>query len=108
MSESLSWRGVWHWTLAYRGQGRAEPACAYLIPDPERPRLCIMITEERLADLPLRKVSKAVRESVIHAPPVNGVRWPVWAIHSKAQVDELLPLIEVRLPESSTVPAASS
>ncbi len=96
IGESIAWQGVWNWTLAFRATGQQGSACAYLIPDPDRPRICIPIAEHRLADLPARRLSKAVRESILHAPSVNGDRWPVWAIQSKAQIEELLVLVEVR------------
>lgn len=96
MHETIAWQGVWNWTIGYRMAGQSGSACAYLIPDPDKPRLCVPIAEHRLADLPTRKLSKIVREAILHAPAVNGDRWPVWAIQSKAQIDELLLLVEVR------------
>jgi hypothetical protein len=94
--ESVQWRGVWNWTLVYSHNGDPEPAWAYIIPDPGRPRLCIPVAEETVSDLPVKRLARTVRDGVSHAPAVNGVRWPVWDILTKAQVEEVLSLLEFK------------
>jgi hypothetical protein len=96
--EAVTWQGVWNWTIEFRHNGDAGPALAYLIPDPDRPRVCVPIPEEALAALGKRRLAKHVKDSLAHAPVVQGVRWPVWEIHTKAGVEEILSLMEVRLP----------
>jgi len=97
-SESLrptvQWRGVWHWTIVFAHPGDPDPAAAYLIPDPIRPRLCIPFPEAAIADLPVKRLPKSVRDGLAHAPIVAGVRWPVWDIQNKAHTEELLSLLE--------------
>lgn len=96
MRETLGLQGVWNWALAFRLTD-AEPAAAYLIPDPARPRMCITLADERLPDLPARKTPRHVRDVLMHSPNVAGIRWPIWDMESKAQVDDLLALLEFRL-----------
>jgi hypothetical protein len=96
--ESVQWRGVWNWTIAYCHNGDVEPARAYIIPDPSKPRLCIPFPDEMIEGLPAKKLSREVREALSLAASVNGVRWPVWDIHSKAQVEDVLALLEHKVP----------
>lgn len=100
--ETLGWHGVWNWSFAFRHNGDSDPAVAYLVPDPSRPRLCVTFPDDRIGELPVKKLSKAVRDTLAHAPTVDGVRWPTWEIHSKAQVDEILALMEYRVASSVT------
>lgn len=95
--EVVSWLGVWNWTLAYERGQEGEPAMAYIVPDPSRPRVCITISEACLPDLANRRLSKQVRDAIVFAPVVKAVRWPVWDIDSRAQIDELSELLTYRL-----------
>jgi hypothetical protein len=96
--EVLAWQGVWNWTFVYERDQQRNPAVAYIVPDPSRPRICVTIPEAMLADLSLPRLSKSVRDGIVFAPVVNAIRWPTWDIHSKPQVDELLELLFHRLP----------
>lgn len=93
--ESVQWRGVWRWTLVYAASP-AEPGLAYIIPEPSKPRLCIPFPESQLGDLPLKRLSKIVRDGLMAAPIVAGTCWPVWEIQNKAQVAEVLTLLEFK------------
>jgi len=93
--ESVQWRGVWHWTLVYSASA-TEPGLAYIIPEPAKPRLCIPFPESQLGDLPLKRLPKLVRDVLTAAPAVAGTRWPVWEIQNKAQVSEVLTLLEFK------------
>lgn len=103
LREVIAWHGVWNWTLEFHGPASGASASAYLIPDPDKPRLCVPIAEHRLATLSPKKYSKSIRDAILHAPAVNGDRWPIWAIQTKAQIDELLQLVEVRAVVVTTV-----
>jgi len=94
--ETIEWRGVWHWTFVCRVNGEHEPAWGYLVPDPARPRVCLPFPDELLTALPPKRLAKAVRDTLIHAPSVSGVRWPTWDVQSKAQIDEVMTLAEFK------------
>lgn len=94
--EHAQWRGVWNWTIVYDHGSDDGPAIAYIVPDPERPRLCVPCTDELIAELPLKRLSKPIRETLGTAPLVDAVRWPVWDIQSKAQVEEVLAILSTR------------
>jgi hypothetical protein len=96
VKEDLGWHGVWNWTFSFRVPGEERP-WAYLIPDPARPRVSIPVMDEMIPDLPIRKLSKFVRDGLAHAPVVDGVRWASWDHLSKTQADEIVSLAQLRL-----------
>jgi len=95
--EEVNWQGVWKWTLLYRlpehGDGRA---WVYVVPDPVRPRMAVPVAEGTIAELPLKKMSKYIRDGLAHAATVDGVRWPQWDVQTKAQVDDVMSLAQFR------------
>lgn len=96
--ESVLWRGVWNWTLAYTHNGDAGPAWAYIVPDPAHPRVCVPFPEALLGELPTRKLGKTVRDALTHASAVDGVRWPTWELTSKALAEDVFALAQVASP----------
>ena len=96
--EQVQWQGVWKWTLVYTHRGQPGRAWAFLVPDPERPRLCIPMPEVSLGTPKARRLTRELREMLSQAPVVNGARWPVWTLQNKAQAEELLSLCELKAP----------
>ncbi|MFA6045282.1 MAG: hypothetical protein WC718_09875 [Phycisphaerales bacterium] len=94
--ESIQWRGVWNWTFGYFLADESEPALAFLVPDPERPRLSLPFPDALIADLPARKLARSVRDVLAHAPVVDGLRWPMWDLATKTETEELLALLTYR------------
>ena len=89
--EELSWQGIpFRWTLVYRSENRPERPLAYLVPQPVRAYIAIPIASDAVNRLPLRKLSKPVRDSLGAASLVNGLYWAQWDLLSKSQLDELL------------------
>lgn len=100
--ESVIWSGVWNWTLAYTHNGDSGPAWAYIVPDPAHPRLCLPFPDGLLGELPVKKISKTVRDALVHATSVDGVRWPTWELTSKALGDDLFVLAHIASPARAT------
>ncbi|MCE7974576.1 MAG: hypothetical protein DYG92_09705 [Leptolyngbya sp. PLA1] len=94
-AETVQWRGVWHWTLVYSSSA-TEPGLAYIIPEPSKPRLCIPFPESLLGEPQVKRLPRALRDGLATAPAVAGTCWPVWEIQSKAQVTEVLSLLELK------------
>ncbi len=94
--EEVQWRGVWNWTFGYFQADEAEPALAFLIPDPERPRICLPFPDALIGDLPARKLARTVRDVLAHSPVVDGLRWPMWDLASKTETEEILALLPYR------------
>jgi len=96
-SEDVMWQGVWHWTIAYRHESDTSRCLAYLVADPTKPRLCIPVPNELVPLLPVRKLSRFVRDGILHAPVVGQIRWACWGLTLKSQVEELMLLMQFRL-----------
>jgi hypothetical protein len=99
LSEQVRWQGVWCWTLVYSCD--AGHGVAYVIPDPARPRLGLAVKVGGAADLPLKKLTRVVRDAVLHAPVVDGFKWVALEITSKAAVDEALAVLELVKAQAS-------
>jgi hypothetical protein len=96
--EHIEWCGVWKWCLVVRAQERP---LAFIIPDPARLVLALLVPDELITKLPLKKIPRFVRDGLAHAPLVDGVRWARWDVQSKAQVDEILIVCESQLRSST-------
>lgn len=91
VSESVVWHGIpWRWTFAFAFEDEPERPWAYLVPQPGRPLLSIPLTAEVVSALPMKRLSKGVRDAIAGATLVGGVYWPQWPLTSRAQVDELI------------------
>lgn len=98
VQEELSWQGIpWRWTLVYRHESDRERAFAYLVPDPLKPRFAVPIPNTLVSALPIKKVSKYIRETVVHSPVVGSIRWCQWDAQTNAHVDEVIALAEMKL-----------
>lgn len=96
LSEELRWQGVWRWTMLYRAPSDNGLASIYVVPDPTKLRMAVLMPEDRIAELPLKKLSKFIRDGLLHAPVVDGLRWAQWEVQTKSQVDEVLALAAMR------------
>lgn len=99
VSETIAWHGVpWRWTLVYDGQevtstGVRRPF-AYLVPDPARLQICIPLTREQVAAMPIKRFKRTLRDAIVHARTVAGVSWPSWDLPTRAALDDVLELIK--------------
>lgn len=110
VTEELSWHGVpWRWTFAYRMEDAEDTRpLAYVVPQPGKGRVSIPLTHTQIAALPLRKLSKFIRDGLLHAPDVGGVRWVQWEPTAKSQIDEIMKIAEVKLGLCRVAQAAGS
>lgn len=90
-TEDITWKGVpWRWTIELKHEQMADKAWAYLVPQPEHPLLVLPISAEVVAGISMKKLNKPVRDAIIHAREVEGVRWAQWEIESKSQAEVLV------------------
>lgn len=100
--EEIVWNGLpWRWTFSYRGEGEPARFWAYVVPEPARPRIVLPLTLDELSRLPLRKLTKTVRDPLAHGVEVDGVHWVEWELTSRALLDEVLTLARHRVPAHS-------
>jgi len=97
LNERILWNGVWRWSFVYERheagherQRTQSKVAAYLIPEPDRPKMCIPIPAAISATLSPRTTPSFVREQLGMCPTVDGVLWPVWSVDGKQMVTELL------------------
>lgn len=96
--ERLAWHGIpWRWSMSYAAEGEEPRAVAFLIPQPGKPRLAVPLPAELVSVVPLRKLSKPVREAIVYAPQVAGVRWPSWELTGPSLLDEVLALVDQKV-----------
>jgi hypothetical protein len=88
--ESVVWSGTWRWTLAYTVEGEPERPWMYIVPQPARPILAIPLTPDAIAVLPLRKLSRSVRDAIALAARVGDTAWPQWDLAGRSQTDQVL------------------
>lgn len=92
--ESLKWMGVpWSWSLVYGAPGEAE-GWAFLIPEPGRLQVAASLPADRLADIPLKKLPRFVRDGLMQTQVVGRSCWPTWIVSTPAQVDEVARLVQ--------------
>jgi len=85
--EELRWMGVpWRWTIAYQDSTRD---VAFIIPDPDCPKLSIPIALEQIGRLDSKKLPKTVREGLARARVVGDVAWAEWEVASQAAATDL-------------------
>ena len=94
LTERLEWCGVpWKWSLTYRaGRAARSDIVAYLVPNPETPTVVFRLTHEQFSTLPIRKLSRHIRDGLAPTRLVAGVCWPEWKFQSPTQVQDLVGL----------------
>lgn len=103
---TVKWQGIpWRWTIQMARRNQAP--MMFLIPQPDRPQLAVPLNATDLERIPMRKLSKAVREGILGARAVASTLWPEWDLTSNTQLDELMTLIRVRTDDGDDSNACS-
>ena len=98
VEERLVWQGLpWRWTLVFEHPGDPTKAFAYLVPDPQAPKISIPLTSEMIQRLPMRRMKKTIRDGIDSGNRVNSVVWACWDIGSENQLDEILDIVSCKL-----------
>jgi hypothetical protein len=97
VTQSMIWYGPsWRWTvqfmLASNKDPRGEPLC-YLVPGDDRPTAHVPLTEDFVAVLPLRRLSKFVRDGVKAAKRAVEISWANWPLDSDTDAKLVLDLV---------------
>lgn len=95
LSEDLSWQGLpWRWTITFKSTKADSRAWAYVVPDPEKPKLAMPLTAEMVNAMPLHRMKKHVRDGVLLSRLVDGVYWATWDLTGKDQLKDILELAD--------------
>lgn len=98
VEERLEWQGLpWRWTLVFERQGDPTRALAYLVPDPQTPKISIPLTAEMIQLLPLKRMKKTIRDGIEMANSINSVVWACWDLGTENQLDEILDILSRKL-----------
>jgi len=99
----IRWLGVpWRWSLLYALKGETDDALAYLVPDPQKPQLCVPMDCESLERVAPKRLSRAIRDGIVFAAEVGGTRWASWELQSETQIDEILTLARAKVEHRAT------
>jgi len=107
-AEHLEWLGVsWKWSFAYR-RDRGDQGWGFLVPQPGSPRICLPVPPALLARAGSLNLPRSIRDALIFAPDVGGVRWPEWKLANRSSLDDVLQLARAKdeIAESQTVGAS--
>lgn len=99
IEKDLVWHGPsWKWTIEYSLTGPTKlpvtDPMAYFVPNPETPLLCIPLRLEHIAELPLKRLNRYVRDEIKTAKCAVSVHWCTWNPTAMTEVEHLLDLIK--------------
>jgi hypothetical protein len=69
-------------------------AFAFLVPNPEKPRLGVSFTGEMLKSMPLHRLKKYMKETLVASHDVGGMFWTTLDFASKSQLDDAMDLVK--------------
>lgn len=101
--------GGWNWTIHYRyddGQGTEMDNFGFVVPNPEQPLFCIPLTSAMVEVIPLRRLSKFIRDGIRSAKCAVDLHWAMWTPGPESEANQLLDLLKrkIRLLDKSAPP----
>jgi hypothetical protein len=114
LREAIVWYGTgWNWTIEYHpqstnGKGRATrarnghgnghanghgQALCYLVPRIENPLVCVPLSDPAIEQLPLRRLSKLIRDGIKAAKYAVETHWATWSPNNQSEAEQLIDLI---------------
>lgn len=92
--EEFGWQGLpWRWCLTYRLPGEHHHDFAYLVPNPEKPRIAMPFSESELQSMPLHRFKKHLKDALAHSVKTGRTHWATFEITSKPQLDDILDVV---------------
>ena len=95
-SESLEWAGLpWRWSFHLRSDEvkAAEPhPFAVLVPNPEGPSVAMPLPLTMVAALPMRRLSRYIRDGLAEAKAVGETLFAEWKLGAASHVDDIADL----------------
>lgn len=94
LEEQILWQGIpWRWTFTYTGPHDADRPWAYIIPHPEKPLVATPLIEAVVAYLPWERLKRFIRDGLEGARQVNNVRWAVWELSNRTNLEDVFDLL---------------
>ncbi len=98
IESELVWYGdAWKWTLHYylpaqSAEGRPRTVC-YLVPKHEQSLVCVPMTQAMIDDLPMRRLTKFIKEGVRSAKCAIEIHWAHWNPSNNSEFNTLVDLL---------------
>ena len=97
VTQQVVWYGPgWNWTIQYHHHatgGDATDILCYLVPKHESPVVCVPLCEHEIERLPLKRLSRIIREGVKLAKCAVTVSWATFTPGSDTDAEHLIDLI---------------
>ena len=98
VESSIIWYGsAWKWTIEYAlvtPDGPTPEPMAYFVPDPESPIFCVPMREELIAQLPMKRLNRFIRDGIRGAKCAVEIHWAKWSPSAMTEVEHLTDLIK--------------
>jgi len=105
LTDRMDWYGVsWKWSLSFRlvgdaGESDAVDAVCYVVPSEERPEVVVPLHRDVLAELPVRKLHRFLRDSIEVAKCAVDIHWVRLTPSSKDEAAAVLDLVDRKLEQ---------
>ena len=97
VKRQVIWYGdAWKWTFEYTlhdARGRKLDTLCYVVPRTDAPILSVPLAESIIEKLPMRRLSKIVREGIKGAKCAISVHWATWTPTTQSDVTHLQDLL---------------
>ncbi len=98
VKQSLSWFGVaWKWTIqlnVHRPGGKQLDTLCYIVPNRVAPIVCIPLLRETIDKLPMRRLTKLIRNGIQLADRAVDIYWATWSLTNPADIPPVVDLIK--------------
>ena len=95
---AIKWHGPgWRWSVQVTlGSPKSEdsPVMCYLVPYPERPVYTIPLSDDTIASLPKKRLSKYIRDGIRSAKWSVDIFWATWSPATDNEINFLLDLLK--------------
>ena len=109
LERSVTWFGAsWKWTIQYHPQGKPDHPVCYLVPDLETPKVCVPLSDPDIDQLPLRRLSKFIRDGIKAAKCALNTHWAIWSPVSRNEAEMVVELVGRKHTAPPPTPAAPS
>ena len=94
LSEEFGWQGLpWRWCLTYRHPHDESHDFAYLVPNPEKPRVAMPFSEHELQSMPLHRFKKHLKDALAHSVKTGRTHWATFEITNRPQLDDVIDVV---------------
>ena len=118
VERGIIWYGpAWKWTIHYAlittpsktekpaGAGAEPSTLCYVVPKIEQPCICVPLSDDAIAHLPMTRLSKFIRDGIKMAKCAVAIHWAVWTPNSQSEVAQIMEPRERRRHKTATTPA---